>query len=119
MAVFVDAMVLEIALQTGMKKNSNAPHIARLEALLDILGYGDFGGQKRFADEIGVNFDDFNQVATGHPLSTIVAFAIKRRFGVNLDFLWDGDYEALPVWTGTEASRLGAPPRRRIFARTD
>src|SRR5262245_32618228 len=96
MAVFVDAMVLEIALQMGMK-NSNEPHIARLEALVDILGYGDFVGQKRFADEIGVNYDDFNQLATGHPLSTIVAFAIKRRFGVSLDFLWDGDYEALPA----------------------
>src|SRR5262249_16773634 len=80
---FVDAMVLELAPQRGMKKNPNAPHIARLEALFYILGYGDFGGQKRFADEIGVSYDDFNEVATGHPLSTTVAFAIKRRFGIS------------------------------------
>ena len=36
------------------------------------------GGQKRFADEIGVNYDNFDQA---------VAFAIKRRFGISLDFL--------------------------------
>jgi hypothetical protein len=97
MAVFVDAMVLEIAPQPGMKKNPNTPHIARLEAIMDVLGYEGFGGQKRFADEIGVNYNDFNQMATGHPLSTTVAFAIKRRFGISLDFLWDGDHEALPA----------------------
>jgi hypothetical protein len=65
MAVFVDAMVLEIAPQPGMKKNPNTPHIARLEAIMDVLGYEGFGGQKRFADEIGVNYNDFNQMATG------------------------------------------------------
>jgi hypothetical protein len=52
-------MVLEIAPQPGMKKNPNTPHIARLEAIMDVLGYEGFGGQKRFADEIGVNYNDF------------------------------------------------------------
>src|SRR5262252_5439496 len=116
MAVFVDAMVLEIAPQPGMKKNPNAPHIARLEALLDILGYGDFGGQKRFADEIGVSYDDFNEVATGHSLSTTVAFAIKRRFGISLDFLWHGDYEALPAGLERKLRDWERRHGRRIFA---
>ena len=116
MAAFVDAIVLEIAPQPGMKKNSNAPHIARLEALLDILGYGDFGGQKRFADEIGVSYDDFNEVATGHSLSTTVAFAIKRRFGVSLDFLWDGDYEALPAGLERKLRDWERRHGRQIFA---
>ena len=119
MAVFVDAMVLEIAPQPGMKKNPNAPHIARLEALLDILGYGDFGGQKRFADEIGVSYDDFNDVATGHSLSTTVAFAIKRRFGISLDFLWDGDYEALLAGLERKLRDWERRHGRQIFARTD
>ena len=112
-------MVLEIAPQPGMKKNPNAPHIARLDALLDILGYGDFGGQKRFADEIGVSYDDFNEVATGHPLCTTVAFAIKRRFGISLDFLWDGDYEALPSALERKLRDWERRHGRRIFARTD
>jgi hypothetical protein len=112
----MDAMVFEIAPQPGMKKDPNAPHIARLAALLDILGYGGCDGQKRFADEIGVNYNDFNEVATGYPLSTIVAFAIKARFRISLDFLWHGDYEALPAGLERKLRDWERRHGRRIFA---
>ena len=56
-----------------MKKDPNAPHIARLEAIMDVLGYGEFGGQKRFADEIGVAYKNFNLQLKGYPLTNTVS----------------------------------------------
>jgi hypothetical protein len=98
------------------KKNPNAPHVARLEAIMDVLGYGEWGGQKRFAVEIGSDPRSFNMIAKGSPLSLPVGRAIKKRFGISLDFLWDGDPEALPHGLARQLRDWERDKGRRIFA---
>jgi hypothetical protein len=99
-----------------MKRNPCAPHIARLQAIMDVLDYGEWGGQKRFSKEIEINPNNFNHVMKGSPLSTTIAFAIKKRFRISLDFLWDGDPEALPHGLERKLRNWERDKRRRIFA---
>jgi hypothetical protein len=76
------------------KINKRGPHVDRLAAIMDVLGYTGRGGQKRFADEIGIESRRFNNICRGSGLSRQVASAIVHRFkGVTLtlDFLHDGD----------------------------
>ena len=79
-----------------MKQNPRAAHIARLQAILEILGYGGWGGQKRFAEEIEMEPNNFNKICKGYPLSMCCARAIRKRFKISLDFLVYGDGTALP-----------------------
>jgi hypothetical protein len=73
-----------------MKMDPSAAYVARLEAIMDVLGYGEFGGQKRFADEIGVAYKNFNLQLKGYPLTNTVVRAIFWRFHIPLEFLWFG-----------------------------
>jgi hypothetical protein len=77
------------------KKNPTAPHRSRLQAVMGCLNpdYLKFGGQKKFAADIGVNYPNFNHIVKGSALSQKVARAIFRRFkakGVSLEFLFYG-----------------------------
>lgn len=54
--------------------------------------------QDAFADKIGVEKKRLNNVLVGYPLSIDVAVKIKRSIpGVSMDWLYDGDEDALPV----------------------
>jgi hypothetical protein len=97
-------------------KNPNAPHIARLQAIMDVFGFGQRGGQTEFAKVIGVDPDSFSMVMTGTDLSKRVAFAIKKRFRISLDFLWDGDPGALNVHLYQRLLEWERKTGRRIFA---
>jgi hypothetical protein len=99
-----------------MKRNPSAPHIARLQAIMEVLGHGKWGEQKRFAEEIGISPNNFNHVMKGSPLSTTIAFAIKKRFGISLDFLWDGHPAALPRVLDRQLRDWERDKCRRIFA---
>ena len=99
-----------------MKKNPHAAHIARLEAIMDVLGYGDYGGQGRFAKEIGIAPKNFNHAIQGYPLSTTVAFRIKERFKITTDFLWFGDPAGLAVACERDLRAWQRRTGRRIFS---
>lgn len=76
---------------SDVKKNPRAAHTRRLAALMEIFGFGQWGDQKRFAEYIGAEQNQFNNIKNGHPLSIEVAHAIVRRFpDVSLDFLYYG-----------------------------
>jgi transcriptional regulator with XRE-family HTH domain len=96
--------------------DQKAPHVARLEAIMDVLGYGKLGGQKRFAEEIGVKPTNFNHVMKGSRVSTTIAFAIKKRFRISLDFLWCGDLEALRHGLEQQLRDWERRKGKRIFA---
>ena len=78
-------------LEDVVKKDPRAAHCRRLAAIMDVLNYGHRGGQKEFAEAIGIHPARFNNIVKGSPLSKAVAFAIVRRFRVvSLEFLWFG-----------------------------
>ena len=52
----------------------------------------------------------------GSPLSATVAFAIKKRFGISLDFLWDGEPAALLHVLVLKLRNWERDKDRRIFA---
>jgi hypothetical protein len=65
----------------------------RLQAVMDCLNpaYAKFGGQAKFAADIGIQRATFNMTMGGSPLSKKVAAAIVSRFPVvSRDFLFDG-----------------------------
>src|ERR1700741_5335286 len=103
---------------SAMKRNPNAPHIARLQAIMDVLGFTAWGDQARFSKEIGINPNNFNHVMKGSPLSTTIAFAIFKPFGISLDFMYFGVPYALPSaleqklreWERCKGRRIFMPP---------
>jgi len=102
-----------------MKQNPRAAHIARLQAILEILGYGGWGGQKRFAEEIEMEPNNFNKICKGYPLSMPCARAIRKRFKISLDFLVYGDGTALPHRLERELRQWEREKGRRIFDTED
>jgi hypothetical protein len=74
----------------------NHPEVWRLRAVMECLNpdYGRRGGQKKFADDIGIEARRFNNIMRGSGLSKQVASAIFHRFGeegATLSFLYHGD----------------------------
>jgi hypothetical protein len=81
------------AMSRNAKNHRGAQFSWRLQAVMECLNpvYGEWGGQKKFAADVGVHHNTFNKVMTGTPLSKKVASAIVEQFGdVSLDFLLKG-----------------------------
>ena len=59
---------------------------------MDVLGYGEWGDQKRFAQDIGVAHVNFNKICKGSPLSIKVETAIFKQFypRISYEFLRHG-----------------------------
>src|SRR5215475_7141267 len=83
----------QLGVEELLARETMPPYVARLEAAMAVLGYGEWGDQKRFAADIGISPVHFNKVCKGKGLSTTVAFAIRARFGgaISINFLWFGD----------------------------
>jgi hypothetical protein len=78
-----------------LKKDPTASHISRLKAVMWALNrdYEKRRGQKKFAEDIGVNPPQLNNILRGTALSKKVADATFHRFkeeGVTLEFLYHG-----------------------------
>jgi len=77
----------------NLTNHPGAPVSWRLQAVMDCLdrSYTKWGGQGKFADDIGMQRSNFNKIMKGWQLSNRVATAIVRRFPVvSRDFLFDG-----------------------------
>lgn len=67
---------------------------ARLAAVIKVIGKS----QREIADEIGVTEQAFSNWAQGIRSPGVnVARRLKRRYGVTLDYLYDGDFNGLSM----------------------
>ncbi len=91
---------------------------ARLKLLREALGVST---QAKMADELGVEFNRYNNVERGKPLGHELAVLICRRFpGVTLDWLYFGKADGLPLELARrlgEAARPITTPSRRAGRR--
>lgn len=66
----------------------------RLEALRHALGISE---QKDFAALFGVDDSSYTKIKNGKkPLKSEMAYRAGKRFGVSLDYFFDGDVSRLP-----------------------
>ncbi len=81
-----------------VKKIVGSPESQRCIRLRKAMGYDYHGGQKKFAEFLGVSPDRWNNVERGVPLGKELAFIVEGKCpGVGAKWLWFGDIADLSV----------------------
>lgn len=89
----------------------NSPSAQRAKRLREALGYGGQGGQKAFADFLGVSSKRWNNIERGvTPFSKGIAVAIRRKVsGIDRDWLEEGDPSGLSFSMAQLLGETGGP----------
>lgn len=85
----------------AMKKDPHGPMAERARRLRKAMGYDYHGGQKAFADSLGINPDLWNHYEKGFRISQTSAEIVAQKFpGVHPSWLLWGDPRLLSMQAG-------------------